>query len=219
MEAEFWRQRWQKNEIGFHQDEINVHLQTCWQKIEVRPNSTVFVPLCGKSLDLLWLRSQGYTVIGIEISALAVEAFFVENELTPEVSEVDKFRRWECDGITILEGDFFDLQPGHLSGVETVYDRASLVALPPEMRKAYAEHLFKVLPGQVDILLVTMQYPQEEMSGPPFAVEEEEVHTLYHDHYQMSCLDTLDILEENPRFRAKGVTHMEEKVFLLRNGG
>ena len=215
MKAEFWLERWQRNEIGFHQGEINAHLQEYWARVGLKPGSEVFVPLCGKSNDMLWLRSQEHRVMGVEISPLAVEAFFVENELKPEVRSVGPFERWSCDGVTIFCGDFFDLEAADLKGIAGVYDRASLVALPLDMREQYAQHLQRILPAAAPMLLVTMDYPQSEMHGPPFAVVEDEVRHFYGTHYDIERLFALDILGETPRFRDGGVTRLEEVVYSL----
>jgi thiopurine S-methyltransferase len=82
LQQEFWHERWQQNEIGFHDKEINEHLQQYWPAFNIALNSRIFVPLCGKSKDLLWLLAQGYEVIGVELSPLAVQAFFDENGLS-----------------------------------------------------------------------------------------------------------------------------------------
>lgn len=214
MDTGFWHARWAQNEIGFHQKEINSHLQSFWQG-EAVEGDTVFVPLCGKSLDMLWLRGQGYRVIGVEISALAVEAFFRGNNLEPKKRQQGEFVRWEVDGLVILQGDFFHLEAEQLQGVTAVYDRASLVALPREMRANYASHLESVLPSGVDVLLVTLEYRQDQMQGPPFSVEETEVQSLYQDNYRVESCFELNVLAENPRFLERGLTRMVEKVFRL----
>ncbi len=135
----------------------------------------MFVPLCGKSLDLLWLAGQGHPVLGVEISPVGVESFFQENGLKPQVTDAPPFRRYQVDELTVLCGDFFALTPGHLQGVTAVFDRASLIALPPELRPRYAEHLQGLLRPETRILLVTLDYDQAEMAGPPFSVGEDEV--------------------------------------------
>jgi thiopurine S-methyltransferase len=215
MKAEFWLERWQRNEIGFHQGEINAHLQEYWSGLHLPEGAEVLVPLCGKSRDMLWLRAQGHRVLGVELSPLAVEDFCLENELKPQVRSHGAFDSWSCDGVTLLCGDFFDLEPADLKGVAGVYDRASLVALPLEMREHYARHLQRILPAQVPMLLVTMDYAQQEMSGPPFAVSEAEVCGLYGVHYAIERLYTLDVLAENPRFRERGLTRLDEVVYRL----
>jgi thiopurine S-methyltransferase len=215
MKAEFWLERWQRNEIGFHQGEINAHLQEFWDRLQLPAGSEVFVPLCGKSRDMLWLRAQGHRVLGVELSPLAVEDFFLENELKPQVRSHGAFDSWSCDGVTLLCGDFFELETADLKGVAAAYDRASLVALPPEMRERYAQHLHRILPTRVPMLLVTMDYPQAEMSGPPFSVSAAEVQRLYADHYDIARLYTHDVLAENVRFRERGLTHLDEVVFHL----
>jgi thiopurine S-methyltransferase len=215
MDRDFWHERWQHNEIGFHQQEINAHLQDHWGQLAVPAGGLVFVPLCGKSRDLLWLRARGHKVLGVEISPIAVRDFFIENVLTPQVTRQGAFERYEADGLVVLCGDFFDLTPELVQAVAGVYDRASLIALPPELRTRYAEHSAAILPAAAGTLLVTMEYPQNEMSGPPFAVREDEVRRLYETRYTVTRLFTKDILAENPRFRERGLHALMEKVYRL----
>jgi thiopurine S-methyltransferase len=215
MDPNFWHERWQRNEIGFHQQEINAHLQEFWPQLAVPAGALVFVPLCGKSRDLLWLRARGHAVLGVELSPIAVRDFFAENALTPQVTRHGPFERYVADGLVVLCGDFFDLTPAFLQKVAGVYDRASLIALPPELRARYAGHSTAILPAAAGTLLVTMEYPQNEMSGPPFAVREEEVRQLYDKRYTVTCLFSKDILAENPRFRERGLGALTEKVYRL----
>lgn len=215
MDRDFWHERWQRNEIGFHQQEINAHLQDYWGQLAVPASGLVFVPLCGKSRDLLWLRARGHAVLGVELSPIAVRDFFAENALTPQVMRQGAFERHEADGLAVLCGDFFDLTPELLQGVTGAYDRASLIALPPELRTRYAGHSAAILPAAAGTLLVTMEYAQNEMSGPPFAVREDEVRRLYDKRYTVTCLFTKDILAENPRFRERGLNTLTEKVYRL----
>ncbi|RLJ17796.1 thiopurine S-methyltransferase [bacterium endosymbiont of Escarpia laminata] len=215
MEPDFWIERWRQNQIGFHQHEINTHLQTFWGNLKLDDQSRIFVPLCGKSRDLLWLRAQGHEVLGIEISPIAVGDFFQENNLTPQITQTGAFTEYSTDGLTLLLGDFFDLRHDDLKGIGGIYDRASLVALPPEMRARYARHLIEIKPPAATTLLVTMEYDQVEMQGPPFAVHEDEVRSLYQADYRIETLFSQQILDENPQFRNKGLSQLTEKVFQL----
>jgi thiopurine S-methyltransferase len=176
----------------------------------------VFVPLCGKSRDMLWLREQGHPVLGVEISPRAVADFFAENSLEPEISEPRKgLQRWAFDGLEILCGDLFELQPADISKCRGIYDRASLIALPPAMRPDYALKMHQLFADPQPALLVTMEYPQAEMKGPPFSVDETEVRDYYGERYRVQDILKLDILAENPRFRERGLSHMYERVYLL----
>lgn len=215
MEKEFWLERWERAEIGFHQDEVNPYLKQFWQEMKVEAEGEVFVPLCGKSLDMVWLRGQGCTVQGVELSPIAVREFFHEQGWSPEREVGSMFEHYAADGIGIACGDFFDLTREDLAQVSAVYDRASLVALPPEMRERYARHLVHILPSGARILLITFDYPQDQMSGPPFAVSEETVRALYGAHADIRLLASADVLDQNPRFRQRGVSRMRENVFLL----
>jgi len=215
MDREFWIQRWERNEIGFHQEEINAHLQEFWPRLELAPNAGVFVPLCGKTRDLLWLRSRGHPVTGVEISRKAVDAFFSENDLQSGHEVAGAFERRAADGLEILVGDFFDLTSNLLPQFAGVYDRASLIALPRKLRHRYVQHLVQLLPSRATILLVTLTYPTEEMEGPPFSVTEEEVRELFQERFRIEPLFDTDILEENPQFRERGLTRLREQAFLL----
>jgi thiopurine S-methyltransferase len=216
MQPEFWHERWRRGEIGWHQDAINLHLQEHWPPPETPRDARVFVPLCGKTRDLLWLAGEGHRVLGVEISPIAVEAFFSENGLTPAVTDEPLFRRYGVDEIEILCGDFFDLVPEQLAGVDAVFDRASLIALPPETRPRYARHLQGLLAPHTRILLVTLEYEQSEMDGPPFSVTESEVAALLGGRFAITKVDELDVWAENPRFQQRGLTRLVEQVFGLR---
>jgi len=215
MKPEFWQERWEKNQIGFHQAEINPHLQEFWPELAAPAGAHVFVPLCGKSADMLWLRAQGYRVTGVEISPLAVEAFFDENNLVYTLNQQAEFFVYETDGLKIFCGDFFTMTRADLDGVVAVYDRASLIALPAEMRAAYASHIHRLLSPNTKTLLVTFVYPQHEMPGPPFSVDAPEVQALYGADCAVRQVHDVDILGQEPRFRERGVSSLHEKVYML----
>ena len=215
MKKDFWLERWERKETGFHQNEINPYLRQYWPELNLAKDSEVFVPLCGKSRDMLWLREQGHAVLGVELSTIAAQAFFEENGLHPHRTAGERFACCEADNIRVLCGDFFDLGKDDLAQTIAVYDRASLVALPPEMRERYARHLVNILPPATQILLVTFDYPQAEMSGPPFAVSVDEVQALYREYAGIRLLAQLDVLAQNPRFQERGVSRLQENIFLL----
>ena len=215
MENNFWHERWEKNEIGFHQSQFHPFLLQYWPSLNLKQGGRVFVPLCGKSRDLLWLRDQGLEVIGVELSQLAVADFFKENQLTATVTQQGELHLYESPGIRIFCGDFFRLTAADLTDVTGVFDRASLVALPPAMRRDYAAHMQKILPPGTQTLLVCFAYPQEQMGGPPFSVEEAEVHALFAPASEVTFLAEVDVLDNEPRFKQRGLTRLHEKAFRL----
>lgn len=215
MDKEFWLERWERAETGFHQDEINPYLQQHWRDLKLASGSVVFVPLCGKSRDMVWLRQQGHAVLGVELSPIAARDFFRENAMQPQALDSGKFDCLQADGIRLLCGDFFDLSRLELSNISAVFDRASMVALPPDMRARYVRHLASILPAGTQILLITFDYPQTEMPGPPFAVTPAEVEALYRDYAAVRLLAQHDVLDENPRFKQRGMTRLQENIFLL----
>ena len=215
MQADFWHERWQTNQIGFHQGTINDYLQRSWSQLRLA-SGQVFVPLCGKSRDMVWLVEQGHSVLGIELDRLAVDAFFEEQQLTPTISKRHGFEYWQTGPYTLLCGDFFALSAHQLSAVTAVYDRAALVAMPPDMRPDYAEKMTQLLPDGTSLLLITFEYDQNQMNGPPFAVLEPEVQCLFGAWSTLSRIASKEALFDNPRFRAKGLSALQESAYLLR---
>lgn len=172
--------------------------------------------MCGKSQDMVWLAQQGHSIIGVEISDIAVKDFFSERGLTPERKSSEQFQLFQAEKYTLLCGDIFRLKPDHLQGVSAVYDRASLVALDASHRQTYAKLLADLLPANCSVLLVTMDYPQHEMKGPPYSVPEGEVHTLFDDDFLITHLHSLDLLKESDRYRGKGLSSLSENIYMLR---
>jgi thiopurine S-methyltransferase len=220
MEPSFWLERWQRGETGFHQPEVAPGLLQHWLRLAAAPASAlagapVFVPLCGKSLDMCWLRAQGHRIIGVELSALAIRDFFAGQHLQPERRTVGRLECWEAGGYELYVGDCFDLPATPLAAVRGVYDRAALIALPAPLRARYAAQLCSILPARCQMLLITLDYPQEQMAGPPFAVAEAELRTLYAGSFSLTRLDARDVLAAEPRFRQRGLKRLEECSYLL----
>ncbi len=211
-----WLQRWQDQNIGWHHVEFNPHLLNHWHALRLPQGSLVLAPLCGKSRDMVWLAGQGYRIRGVELSPLAVESFFNEHDLQPEVTKVAGFERWQAGPYELYCGDIFDLPQLDNSDIDAVYDRASLIALNPLQRNHYAEMLRDILPKQSRMLLVAMDYPQQEMSGPPYSVQETEIRNLFEPKFQVQLLHTLDLLKDTERYGDKGVKRMLEQVYLLK---
>jgi thiopurine S-methyltransferase len=216
MDNHFWIERWSKREIGFHQRSINAYLQQYWSSLGLTSGTRVFVPLCGKSLDMHWLREQGHPVIGVEVAREAVADFFNEWGVQPEVTRTGPFERWRARQIELWCGDFFDLSAADLADVGAVFDRAALIALPAAVRETYAKRMREILPARAQILLVTADYAQHEMSGPPFAVSDAEVRTLFAGQ-AIRLLAETDILQhpDNERFRQRGLTRLVERVYRI----
>lgn len=214
MQAAFWHKKWADNQIGFHQSQVNPYLQAHWPALQLAPGSRVLVPLCGKSLDLLWLAGQGHQVRGVELSAQAIEAFFAGNGLQPEVSRQGQFEVWRSGEIELWCGDIFDLQTADLAECAGLYDRAALIALQQEMRSSYLQLLGKGLPAGAQGLLVTLEYDQARIDGPPFSVAEREVREGYAD-WQVDALEARQIIAESPKYSQAGVSSLLERVYHL----
>ncbi|WP_039786970.1 thiopurine S-methyltransferase [Herbaspirillum huttiense] len=219
MKAEFWLERWRDGRTHFHQSRVTPLLQKYWPALALPQGSQVLVPLAGKSLDMLWLAEQGHRVLGVELSELAVEQFFDENRLQPQIRESAYGRHYTAGDVEIICGDIFKLDAALLSACVGVYDRAALIALPPDMRARYVEEIYGRLPAQARSLLITLEYDQEKMEGPPFSVAEEEVLRLYAPHSDAVAIDRRDILEKEPKFLERGLRALDTVVYRLQRKG
>lgn len=216
MDAEFWLERWRDGRTHFHQDRITPPLKKYWQTLDLPVNSQVLVPLCGKSLDMIWLAEQGFEVLGVELSRLAVEQFFAENDLTPTIWTSAAGIHYRTGRIEIIAGDIFAVDQAQLSQCAGVFDRAALVALPDSMRARYVDHIYAQLPAHYEGLLITLDYPQAQMEGPPFSVPDAEVQRLYAPHTQAMLLSRRDMLEKEPKFAERGLSMMDTLVYHLK---
>ena len=215
MEREFWLARWSNQEIGFHQGAVNAWLKRCWPQLALPEDSTVFVPLCGKSLDLSWLAEQGHRVIGVELAETAVRDFYQQAGEPFRVQRERHLLRYDGGRVTIYCGDFMDVTALHLPRTAAVYDRAALIALPPRMRAQYADHLQRIVPDGCRMLLITLEYDQQQVAGPPHSVEEAEVRALFAGRCQVERMCSATITELPPKFAEAGVTQAEEVAYSL----
>jgi thiopurine S-methyltransferase len=203
MDRDFWLARWREGRIAFHESTPNVFLTT-YAALLGPPPRRIFVPLCGKARDLAYLASLGHEVIGVELSSIAAEAFFTESAVTPECAQRGPFASLTAGSVTILVGDVFDADATTLGHIDAVYDRAAIVALEPAVQERYARHIVSLLPPDGPILLVTFDYDTSKMKGPPFAVPPDRVQELFGARCNIEKLDSRDVGEERPSFRAAG---------------
>jgi thiopurine S-methyltransferase len=214
MEHEFWHRRWAKKEIGFHEGSVNEYLYKHWPELSSKTTDTVLVPLCGKAHDLWWLHDRGHPIIGVELSEIACKDFFEEAGEKAKVHPGEPFTTFKHDNLELWCGDFFQLVPEDVAHVRLVYDRAALIALPPETRPKYVEHLTAVTPENTQILLITLDY-EGSPTAPPFNVSNDEVHKLYADDYLIEHIHTQTLANDHPFAKRKGLTGATESVFRL----
>ncbi|NIB42774.1 thiopurine S-methyltransferase [Pseudomaricurvus alkylphenolicus] len=210
MEAEFWHEIWESNELGFHESQANPMLVKYIDQLGLEPGSRLFLPLCGKTLDIAWLLSKGFRVAGAELSELAVQQLFEELGVSPEITEAGGIVHYQGPNIDIFQGDIFALSAEQLGPVDAVYDRAALVALPEEMRSRYTRHLMEITSCRPQLLLV-FDYDQNAMAGPPFSISEAMVRGYYDQNFEITPLDS-----EPVKGKLKGQCEALEQVWLLR---
>lgn len=211
-DPEFWHGKWASNQIGFHLEDVNPLLIEYWPHTQPNYEDKVFVPLCGKSEDLVWLASKHGDVQGVELSNIAVRAFFAEHFYTPMVMPINgQHELFQFDELSIYTGDFFTAP---IKPVDIVYDRASLVALPKDMRAQYVDKIKSLLNPGGRVLLVTLDYDQSLMSGPPFAVPEAEVRELYQG-YKVIKLDSNGEADRPPKMAKFPSARFVEEVYLI----
>ncbi len=211
MDAQFWHDRWQDGRLGFHEGKVNRMLEAHIDALGLSEGQRVFLPLCGKAVDIPWLLSKDYSVVGAELSEIAVRDLFSEMGVAPEVTDTGQHRRYAAEGVDIFVGDIFDLSASVVGQVDAVYDRAALVALPKDMRRRYAAHLAAITKCAPQ-LLVTFEYDQNAMAGPPFSVREQEVTRCHGERFTIDALTDQEVPGG-----LKGVVTAREKALLLRS--
>jgi thiopurine S-methyltransferase len=212
MDIRYWLERWAADNLKCQRADYQPGLV---HHFPADPPGTVFVPLCGKTLDMIWLRDKGWKVIGVEASPIPCRAFFEENKIDFTEEKRGAFTVFSGGGVTIFCGDFFALKKEDLPGVTAAYDRAALVALPPETRREYAAHMLKLLDGRARMLLIAVDYPREKVEGPPFSVPPEEVRALYGAAFNISERSRREdsvLPKMRPEFEG---AHPFETVYLL----
>lgn len=216
MNPEFWMKRWHDGATGFHMTRVTPLLAKHWPTVGLEPSARVLVPLCGKSLDMVWLAGQGHSVLGVELVPAAVEQFFDEQRLEPAIHESPAGRHYVAGPIEIICGDIFGLDAGTLAACTGVYDRGALVALPADMRRRYARHVYGGLACGYRGLVLTLEYEQSLMEGPPFSIPAAEMHALFAERAQVSELGRLDIIDKETQFAERGLNRLDSVTWMLR---
>jgi thiopurine S-methyltransferase len=211
MDVSFWHERWRENNIAFHKSEANPLLVKYFKELSLVKDSRVFLPLCGKTLDIPWLLSNGYRIAGAELSKIAVEQLFTGLGVEPKISRVGEVDRYSAKNIANKYGDIFDLSSKMLGLVDAIYDRAALVALPKAMRNRYTAHLREITEKSPQ-LLICYEYDQSCIEGPPFSIGNEEVNQHYNDSYDLKLMTSINIPGE-----LKGKCAVKENVWLLKS--
>jgi thiopurine S-methyltransferase len=210
MEPDYWHERWREGRIGFHR--LGVDPQLLEHYGVLSEAIRVLVPLCGKTFDLEWLVAHGFEVVGVELSELAVQAFFAERSLTPARSEQGTFVVYQHGNLAIWVGDFFATHSDELGTFDGVYDCAAMIALPAELRARYTAHLQTLLSAKAKILLLTLHF--DAGGGPPFSVPTEEVVAAY-TAADVTLLASVDASADTPEALERGATFVHENVYAI----
>ncbi|WNC69858.1 thiopurine S-methyltransferase [Thalassotalea nanhaiensis] len=213
MKQQFWHDCWDNTHIGFHQDELQPLLVEYFPDLLEPQDSRIFVPLCGKTSDLLFFADR-FKVIGNELSAVACRDFFLENQLTPQVKESLSFNIYQQGNIELYQGDFFALNSKQFQPFDWIYDRAALIAFPEEMRVAYVQHINRFISAQTRVFLLTLEFPKDEIQGPPFSVDEDEVMRLFNG-CKITKVTERDLTGQKFARRKLAVSSLTEKLYII----
>lgn len=210
-----WHKHWARKTPGFHEGQVNTYLKQYLPLFKLQPGDAIFMPLCGKAVDILWLSRQGFTVIGVELSKVAVESFFEESRLAFTREEAEGLTIYQAPNITLYQGDFMNLKRQHLASCKLVYDRASIVAIESFNRAAYKVKMLELVPAAIPMLMVSLCYDEKQMSGPPFSVPVDEIIELYQPEYRVELLQSCQLIDERPRWKEHGLDSLIESVLRL----
>lgn len=209
MQPDFWHKKWQESDIGFHNSDANPLLVKHFPALGLAAGSRVFLPLCGKTLDIHWLLAHGFQVVGAELSPIAIEQLFDELGVVPRITQLENLKHYRAPNIDIFVGDIFDITANLIGQVDAIYDRAALVALPVDMRTLYTSHL-KAITHSAKQLMICFVYDQTQLAGPPFSISDDEVNAHYSSDYTLKLLESIEVAG-----KLKGQCPACENVWLL----
>lgn len=217
MEEEFWKNAWSEGNTGFHRDDFHPELIEFFPKLNLPKTAKILVPLSGKSKDLLWLSHNDYYPYGVEVVPQAVSEFFSENFLEePTLAKKGPLNIYTHEVNSVIHGNFFDLLDQGFQGYfDGFYCRASIVALPKDMREKYARELGKLLTKGAKGLMITFEYDQSLVEGPPFSVEEKEVHEIFSSDFKITRLDSKSHKPKAGKFKGAGIPKFTQVVYQL----
>jgi thiopurine S-methyltransferase len=210
MDGSFWHSKWERNDIGFHESQANPLLVKHFEALSLAKGSRVFLPLCGKTLDIHWMLAAGFRVAGAELSSIAIDQLFADLGMTPTIERFGELQRYSARDIDIFVGDIFQLSGDILGTVDAIYDRAALVALPAFVRDRYSAHLMEITSAAPQ-LLICYQYDQNLLDGPPFSISDAEVYQHYGNTYFLTPLARVEVPGG-----IKGKLPASEQVWLLK---
>jgi thiopurine S-methyltransferase len=213
MESNFWHKCWERNALGFHQQQVHLFLTDHFKSMCLASDKHVFVPLCGKTLDMVYL-AQLIRVSGSELSEIACRDFFLDNAIEYQQKKIGDFNHYYCSQLSLLQGDFFKLSTDTIGCVDWIYDRAALIALPVPMQRQYVEHLKSFFSAHTRLFLVTVEFPEEQLTGPPFAITANDVEKLF-SGFKVACVATNEL--DNGLFaqRRLDVDYLREKLYII----
>lgn len=212
---ELWLNMWEKKNIPFHKSTVNSALIAYASQLSCNAGDTILVPLCGKSLDMVWLAQQGYKVIGIELSAIACEEFFSENNIEHQIIIEDKFTHYKSKDIEIFCGDFFTVTKNDFPEIKAIYDCKSLIALPAEIKQKYIKHLLQLVnPTAIKILLLVIE-ATGKIQGPPFPINKNEIKALFGSQYQIEELKRTKRDKIDPHLLQDGFKEITDVTYLI----
>ncbi len=190
MDAEFWHKLWDSNEIGFHNKDVNELFLNNFSKLNFKKNSRVFIPLCGKTVDIKWLLDNSYSVVAIELNENAIKELFSSLQLETSIKKMGSLTLYSAKNIDIFVGDIFELNQSILGKVDIIYDRGAIVALPTTMRQEYTSLLVNITQNTPQ-LIISYEYDQNLMEGPPFSVKESQLKEYYSDFYNLELMESI----------------------------
>tara|TARA_R110000850_G_scaffold54008_1_gene128976 strand:+ start:94 stop:747 length:654 start_codon:yes stop_codon:yes gene_type:complete len=214
MKSGFWHNCWERNKLGFHQDDVHPLLTQYFTDLILASDQHVFVPLCGKTHDMAYL-AQYMRVTGSELSDIACRDFFIDNDIEYQKQTFGEFKQYSADQLTLYQGDFFKLWADTINKVDWIYDRAALIALPPVMQVQYANHLQTFFSSNTRLFLVTVEFPSEQLTGPPFSLNSVDVKRLF-SGFSVECIANHEL--DNKRFaqRRFEVDYLREKLYIIK---
>lgn len=211
MNKVFWNNKWENNEIGFHQNNVTPllkkYLHYFLDKNSIK--KSCLLPLCGKTFDLIYLSEFFKEVTGVELIKKAIEDFYIENNLEMRTRNSSISSK----NIEIFNEDFFSFNKSENKKYSYIFDRASLIAISPVSREKYVQSIKRSMSTNCKIFLITIEYKQDQIEGPPFSLSDDDVKSLFKD-FKLEKLCRESVIGQNQKFKGLNIF---QSAWLIKN--
>lgn len=194
MTVGMWKECWNTPNVEFHNPQLNELFVKYHQRMLTRPGMRIFVPLCGKAVEMKWLVDHGHKVVGLEAAPVPCKAFFEENGIPYNVKEMkgihgEKYESLDHN-IVIYSCDFFLFTADICGEFDGIWDSGGLNSMDVEDREAYIRRI-RTLMGKGCVNLTEFVNFDKSMVDITWSMTKEELQKVFGEGFIVEDLNEM----------------------------